>query len=126
MDQASLLSALTIFLLSAGVDVCSPEPLHTLCLQRITTAMDAKEPQVSPTATPAAAQWLFVEVQLLISDEGWSMMMRISLDPHQTGTEQDELMWRCYCPTVSSTPIRGTSCWRSLCCRGYLQAGWFC
>lgn len=54
MDQATLLTALTVFLQAAGADVCSPEPLHTLCLQRFITAMDAKEPQVSPTPTPAA------------------------------------------------------------------------
>lgn len=82
VDQASLLSALSVFLLSAGVDVCSPEPLHTLCLQRFTTAMDAKEPQVSPTATPAATKWPFVEAQLLISAEGCSVMIRSSLDSH--------------------------------------------
>lgn len=51
MDQASLLTALTVFLQSAGVDVCGAEPLHTLCLQRFLAAMDAKEPQVSPAAT---------------------------------------------------------------------------
>uniref|UniRef100_H3CA84 HEAT repeat-containing protein 5A n=1 Tax=Tetraodon nigroviridis TaxID=99883 RepID=H3CA84_TETNG len=46
VDQASLLTALTVFLQSAGVDVCGAEPLHTLCLQRFLAAMDAKEPQV--------------------------------------------------------------------------------
>lgn len=80
VDQASLLSALGVFLLSAGVDVCGPEPLHTLCLQRFTTAMDAKEPQVSPTAAPAAPEWPLGEAQLLISAEGCSMMIRSSLD----------------------------------------------
>ncbi|XP_011618311.2 LOW QUALITY PROTEIN: HEAT repeat-containing protein 5A [Takifugu rubripes] len=46
VDQASLLTALTVFLQSAGVDVCSPEPLHTSCLQRFTAAMEAKDPLV--------------------------------------------------------------------------------
>ncbi|XP_040916672.1 HEAT repeat-containing protein 5A isoform X2 [Toxotes jaculatrix] len=46
VDQISLLTALTVFLLSAGPDVCTVEPLHTLCLQRFTISMDAKDPQV--------------------------------------------------------------------------------
>lgn len=46
VDQVSLLTALTIFLLSAGPDVCAVEPLHTLCLQRFTASMAAKDPQV--------------------------------------------------------------------------------
>lgn len=51
MDQASLLTALTVFLQSAGVDVCGPEPLHTSCLQRFITAMEAKDPLVSTSLT---------------------------------------------------------------------------
>ncbi|XP_070776216.1 HEAT repeat-containing protein 5A [Enoplosus armatus] len=46
VDQASLLTALTVFLLSAGPDVCTVEPLHALCLQRFTASMDAKDPLV--------------------------------------------------------------------------------
>ncbi|XP_044231866.1 HEAT repeat-containing protein 5A isoform X2 [Thunnus albacares] len=46
MDQISLLTALTVFLLSAGPDVCTVEPLHALCLQRFTASMDAKDPLV--------------------------------------------------------------------------------
>ncbi|CAJ1074884.1 HEAT repeat-containing protein 5A isoform X4 [Xyrichtys novacula] len=46
VDQVSLLTALTIFLLSAGPDVCGVEPLHALCLQRFTASMEAKDPQV--------------------------------------------------------------------------------
>ncbi|XP_069008944.1 HEAT repeat-containing protein 5A isoform X2 [Embiotoca jacksoni] len=46
VDQISLLTALTIFLLSAGPDVCTVEPLHALCLQRFTASMDAKDPLV--------------------------------------------------------------------------------
>ncbi|XP_074517821.1 HEAT repeat-containing protein 5A [Sebastes fasciatus] len=46
VDQVSLLTALTVFLLSAGPDVCTVEPLHTLCLQRFTASMDAKDPLV--------------------------------------------------------------------------------
>ncbi|GAA6234638.1 HEAT repeat-containing protein 5A, partial [Lates japonicus] len=46
VDQISLLTALTVFLLSAGPDVCTVEPLHTLCLQRFTASMDAKDPLV--------------------------------------------------------------------------------
>lgn len=49
MDRVSLLTALTVFLLSAGPDVCTVEPLHALCLQRFTASMDAKDPQVSTT-----------------------------------------------------------------------------
>lgn len=51
MDQASLLTALTVFLQSAGADVCSPERLHASCLQRFNTAMEAKDPLVSTTFT---------------------------------------------------------------------------
>lgn len=50
MDQASVLSALGVFLLSGGADVCSLEPLHSRCLQRFSAAMDAKDPLVSTTA----------------------------------------------------------------------------
>ncbi|XP_028251325.1 HEAT repeat-containing protein 5A isoform X3 [Parambassis ranga] len=46
VDQVSLLTALTIFLLSSGPEVCTVEPLHALCLQRFTASMDAKDPQV--------------------------------------------------------------------------------
>ncbi|XP_036928579.1 HEAT repeat-containing protein 5A isoform X7 [Acanthopagrus latus] len=46
VDRVSLLTVLTVFLLSAGPDVCAVEPLHTLCLQRFTASMDAKDPQV--------------------------------------------------------------------------------
>ncbi|XP_041809707.1 HEAT repeat-containing protein 5A isoform X2 [Chelmon rostratus] len=46
VDQISLLTALTVFLLSAGPDVCAVEPLHTLCLQRFTAGADAKDPLV--------------------------------------------------------------------------------
>ncbi|KAL7380923.1 hypothetical protein ABVT39_026023 [Epinephelus coioides] len=46
VDQVSLLTALTVFLLSAGPDVCTVEPLHAVCLQRFTASMDAKDPLV--------------------------------------------------------------------------------
>ncbi|XP_026160958.1 HEAT repeat-containing protein 5A, partial [Mastacembelus armatus] len=46
VDQISLLTALTVFLLSAGPDVCNVEPLHVLSLQRFSAAMDSKDPQV--------------------------------------------------------------------------------
>ncbi|XP_076604038.1 HEAT repeat-containing protein 5A isoform X2 [Chaetodon auriga] len=46
VDQVSLLTALTVFLLSAGPDVCAVEPLHSLCLRRFTASMDAKDPLV--------------------------------------------------------------------------------
>uniref|UniRef100_A0A3Q4I408 HEAT repeat containing 5a n=1 Tax=Neolamprologus brichardi TaxID=32507 RepID=A0A3Q4I408_NEOBR len=46
VDQVSLLTALTVFLLSAGPDVCTIEPLHKLCLQRFTTSIDSKDPLV--------------------------------------------------------------------------------
>ncbi|KAF3700710.1 HEAT repeat-containing protein 5A [Channa argus] len=46
VDQISLLTALTVFLLSAGPDVCIVEPLHTHCLQRFTASMDSKDPVV--------------------------------------------------------------------------------
>ncbi|KAM3594589.1 uncharacterized protein V6R79_010326 [Siganus canaliculatus] len=46
VDQIGLLTALTVFLLSAGPDVCTVEPLHTLSLRRFAAAMDAKDPQV--------------------------------------------------------------------------------
>lgn len=54
MDRASLLTALTVFLLSTGPDVCAVEPLHSLCLQCFTSSMEAKEPLVSDTAAPDA------------------------------------------------------------------------
>uniref|UniRef100_A0A665U7E2 HEAT repeat-containing protein 5A n=1 Tax=Echeneis naucrates TaxID=173247 RepID=A0A665U7E2_ECHNA len=46
VDQISLLTALTVFLLSAGPDVCMVEPLHALCVQRFSSSMDAKDPLV--------------------------------------------------------------------------------
>uniref|UniRef100_A0AAX7VRD1 HEAT repeat-containing protein 5A n=1 Tax=Astatotilapia calliptera TaxID=8154 RepID=A0AAX7VRD1_ASTCA len=46
VDKVSLLTALTVFLLSAGPDVCTIEPLHKLCLQRFTTSIDSKDPLV--------------------------------------------------------------------------------
>ncbi|XP_075963534.1 HEAT repeat-containing protein 5A [Anarhichas minor] len=46
VDHVTLLSALTIFLLSAGPDVCYVEPLHALSLQRFTSSMYAKDPLV--------------------------------------------------------------------------------
>ncbi|KAK5857880.1 hypothetical protein PBY51_011093 [Eleginops maclovinus] len=46
VDQVSLLTALTVFLLSAAPDVCTVEPLHKLCLQRFSSSMEAKDPQV--------------------------------------------------------------------------------
>uniref|UniRef100_A0A8D3C7S6 HEAT repeat-containing protein 5A n=1 Tax=Scophthalmus maximus TaxID=52904 RepID=A0A8D3C7S6_SCOMX len=49
VDQIGLLTALTVFLLSAGPEVCTAEPLHALCLQRFTAGMDAKDPLVSTT-----------------------------------------------------------------------------
>lgn len=56
VDQVSLLTALTIFLLSAGPDVCTVEPLHALCLQRFTNSMDAKDPLVSTTSASFRTQ----------------------------------------------------------------------
>lgn len=64
MDQASLLTALAVFLQSAGADVCSPERLHTGCVQRFSTAMEAKDPLVSTAF--AATQKPLVETHLLI------------------------------------------------------------
>ncbi|XP_054861607.1 HEAT repeat-containing protein 5A isoform X4 [Amphiprion ocellaris] len=46
VDQISLLTALTVFLLSAGPDVCIMEPLHALSLQRFTASMESKDPLV--------------------------------------------------------------------------------
>ncbi|XP_029900277.1 HEAT repeat-containing protein 5A isoform X2 [Myripristis murdjan] len=46
VDQVSLLTALTVFLLSTAPDVCTVQPLHALSLQRFTAAMDAKDPLV--------------------------------------------------------------------------------
>lgn len=51
VDQASLLTALAVFLESAGAEVCGPEPLHTACLQRFVTAMEAKDPLVRTSRT---------------------------------------------------------------------------
>ncbi|XP_034418992.1 HEAT repeat-containing protein 5A isoform X2 [Cyclopterus lumpus] len=45
-DHSSLLTALTVFLLSAGPDVCTVEPLPALSLQRFRASMDAKDPLV--------------------------------------------------------------------------------
>uniref|UniRef100_A0AAQ6IEW8 HEAT repeat-containing protein 5A n=1 Tax=Anabas testudineus TaxID=64144 RepID=A0AAQ6IEW8_ANATE len=42
----SLLTAVTVFLLSAGPEVCTTEPVHMLCLQRFTASMDSKDPLV--------------------------------------------------------------------------------
>lgn len=47
VDQISLLTAVTVFLLSAGPEVCTTEPVHMLCLQRFTASMDSKDPLVS-------------------------------------------------------------------------------
>uniref|UniRef100_A0A7N6C451 HEAT repeat-containing protein 5A n=1 Tax=Anabas testudineus TaxID=64144 RepID=A0A7N6C451_ANATE len=46
VDQISLLTAVTVFLLSAGPEVCTTEPVHMLCLQRFTASMDSKDPLV--------------------------------------------------------------------------------
>ncbi|XP_068195506.1 HEAT repeat-containing protein 5A isoform X2 [Antennarius striatus] len=46
VDQANLLTALTVFLLSAGPDVCAVEPLHSLCLQRFVAGVESKDPLV--------------------------------------------------------------------------------
>uniref|UniRef100_A0A7N6F8A7 HEAT repeat-containing protein 5A n=1 Tax=Anabas testudineus TaxID=64144 RepID=A0A7N6F8A7_ANATE len=50
MDEFSLstvlLTAVTVFLLSAGPEVCTTEPVHMLCLQRFTASMDSKDPLV--------------------------------------------------------------------------------
>ncbi|XP_047467316.1 HEAT repeat-containing protein 5A [Mugil cephalus] len=46
VDQVSLLTATTVFLLSAGPDVCTVEPLHALSLQRFASSMAAKDPLV--------------------------------------------------------------------------------
>ncbi|XP_028994426.1 HEAT repeat-containing protein 5A isoform X2 [Betta splendens] len=43
VDQCSLLTALTVFLLSAGPDVCMVQPLHALCVQRFAASMDSKD-----------------------------------------------------------------------------------
>uniref|UniRef100_A0AAQ5YVX3 HEAT repeat-containing protein 5A n=1 Tax=Amphiprion ocellaris TaxID=80972 RepID=A0AAQ5YVX3_AMPOC len=47
LKPISLLTALTVFLLSAGPDVCIMEPLHALSLQRFTASMESKDPLVS-------------------------------------------------------------------------------
>uniref|UniRef100_A0A8P4GFY8 HEAT repeat-containing protein 5A n=1 Tax=Dicentrarchus labrax TaxID=13489 RepID=A0A8P4GFY8_DICLA len=57
VDQISLLTALTVFLLSAGPDVCTVEPLHALCLQRFNASMDAKDPLVS-TGERSSVSWI--------------------------------------------------------------------
>ncbi|XP_054653379.1 HEAT repeat-containing protein 5A isoform X2 [Dunckerocampus dactyliophorus] len=44
-DHIILLTALTVFLVSAGPNVCVVQPLHALTLQRFSTSMDAKDPQ---------------------------------------------------------------------------------
>lgn len=46
VDQGTLLTALTVFLLSSGPDVCSVSPLHALSLHRFTSAVESKDPQV--------------------------------------------------------------------------------
>ncbi|XP_033973343.1 HEAT repeat-containing protein 5A-like [Trematomus bernacchii] len=46
VDQVSLLTALTVFLLSAAPDVCTAETLQRLCVQRFSSSMEAKDPQV--------------------------------------------------------------------------------
>ncbi|KAJ4920035.1 hypothetical protein JOQ06_021952, partial [Pogonophryne albipinna] len=46
VDQVSLLTALTVFLLSAAPDVCTSETLQKLCVQRFSSSMEAKDPQV--------------------------------------------------------------------------------
>uniref|UniRef100_A0A3B4ZDP3 HEAT repeat-containing protein 5A n=1 Tax=Stegastes partitus TaxID=144197 RepID=A0A3B4ZDP3_9TELE len=46
MEPVNLLTALTVFLLSAGPDVCIVEPLHALSLRRFTTSMESKDPLV--------------------------------------------------------------------------------
>nr|XP_057946007.1 HEAT repeat-containing protein 5A-like isoform X1 [Doryrhamphus excisus] len=45
VDPVILLTALTVFLVSAGPNVCLVQPLHTLSLQRFSTSMDAKDPR---------------------------------------------------------------------------------
>lgn len=46
VDQVSLLTALTVFLLSAAPDVCTADTLQRLCVQRFSSSMEAKDPQV--------------------------------------------------------------------------------
>ncbi|XP_061675277.1 HEAT repeat-containing protein 5A isoform X3 [Syngnathoides biaculeatus] len=47
-EPTVLLTALTVFLLSAGPDVCTAAPsLHALALRRFNDAMDAEDPDVS-------------------------------------------------------------------------------
>uniref|UniRef100_A0A671UXG9 HEAT repeat-containing protein 5A n=1 Tax=Sparus aurata TaxID=8175 RepID=A0A671UXG9_SPAAU len=58
VDRVSLLTALTVFLLSAGPDVCTVEPLHALCLQRFTASMDAKDPQTVERSRPQSQEEL--------------------------------------------------------------------
>lgn len=64
MDQAGLLTALTIFLLSAGPDVCTVEPLHSLCLQRFTSSMDSKDPLVSATTRSSESDKIAYNIPL--------------------------------------------------------------
>lgn len=47
VDHRCLLTALTVFLLSAGPDVCIVEPLLSLSLQHFRASMEAKDPRVS-------------------------------------------------------------------------------
>lgn len=48
VDQGTLLRALSLFLSSSsGPDVCCVPPLLPLCLDRFSSAMDSKDPQVS-------------------------------------------------------------------------------
>ncbi|KAM9355893.1 HEAT repeat-containing protein 5A isoform 2-T2 [Pholidichthys leucotaenia] len=46
VDQVNLLTALTVFLLSTGPDICTLEPLRELCVQRFAAGMDSKDPLV--------------------------------------------------------------------------------
>ncbi|XP_008312892.1 HEAT repeat-containing protein 5A isoform X2 [Cynoglossus semilaevis] len=46
VDHRCLLTALTVFLLSAGPDVCIVEPLLSLSLQHFRASMEAKDPRV--------------------------------------------------------------------------------
>ncbi|KAM9777521.1 HEAT repeat-containing protein 5A [Neosynchiropus ocellatus] len=45
VDRSGLLSALTVLLLSAGPDVFTVEPLHTLVLRRFTSGVESKDPR---------------------------------------------------------------------------------
>ncbi|XP_062252890.1 HEAT repeat-containing protein 5A isoform X1 [Platichthys flesus] len=46
VDHIGLLTALSVFLLWAGPEVCTVEPLLALTLQRFTSSMEAKQPEV--------------------------------------------------------------------------------